>query len=199
VKVKDACNNTSEFSNRGCIIQPEGEALDLENELIWPPYQKWQKGTRTYEVFKQTGDSTYQSLARLDSSQRSYLDQDLRDSADQFCYYIRAEGFGKETFSRSTKICLEQSAIVHIPNTFSPGVTPNLNDQFGPEGLYIANYQMQIYNRWGEQVFSTSTSERWDGSYGGELVPQGVYHYQIVVRSEDGSRETYSGELTVVR
>jgi hypothetical protein len=30
-------------------------------------------------------------------------------------------------------------------------------------------------------------------------VPQGVYHYQIVVRSEDGSRETYSGELTVVR
>ena len=199
VKVKDACNNTSEFSNRGCIIQPEGEALDFENELSWPPYEKWQKGTRTYEVFKQTGDSTYQSLVRLDSSQRSYLDQDLRDSADQFCYYIRAEGFGEETYSRSTKICLEQSAIVHIPNTFSPGVTPNLNDQFGPEGLYIANYEMQIYNRWGEQVFSTSTSERWDGSYGGELVPQGVYHYQIVVRSEDGSRETYSGELTVVR
>ena len=199
VKVKDACGNRSAFSNRGCIIQPEGEALDLENELSWPPYEKWQKGTRTYEVFKQTGDSTYQSLARLDSSQRSYLDQDLRDSADQFCYYIRAEGFGEETFSRSTRICLEQSAIVHIPNTFSPGVTPGLNDQFGPEGLYIDNYQMQIYNRWGEQVFSTSTSERWDGTYRGELVPQGVYHYQIVVRSEDGSRQTYSGVLTVIR
>ena len=199
VKVKDACNNTSEFSNRGCIIQPEGEALDLENELSWPPYEKWQKGTRTYEVFKQTGNSTYQSLARLDSSQRSYLDQDLRDSVDQFCYYIRAEGFGEERFSRSTKICLEQSAIVHIPNTFSPGVTPGLNDQFGPEGLYIANYEMQVYNRWGEEVFSTSTSEEWDGTYRGELVPQGVYHYQIVVRSEDGSQETYSGELTVVR
>ena len=199
VKVKDACNNTSEFSNRGCIIQPDGEALDLENELSWPPYQKWQKGTRTYEVFKQTGDSTYQSLARLDSSQRSYLDQELRDSADQFCYYIQAKGFGEGTFSRSTKICLEQSAIVHIPNTFSPGVTPNLNDQFGPEGLYIANYEMQVYNRWGEQVFSTSTSEKWDGTYQGELVPQGVYHYQIVMRSEDGSRQTYSGVLTVIR
>jgi gliding motility-associated-like protein len=199
VKVKDACGNRSEFSNRGCIIQPEGEALDLENELSWPPYEKWKKGIRTYEVFKQTGDSTYQSLARLDSSRRSYLDQDLRDSADQFCYYIKAEGFGEETFSRSTRICLEQSAVVYIPNTFSPGVTPNLNDQFGPEGLYIANYEMQIYNRWGEQVFSTSKSEEWDGTYRGELVPQGVYHYQIVVRSEDGSRQTYSGVLTVIR
>ena len=199
VKVKDACGNSSEFSNRGCIIQLEGEALDLKNELNWPPYEKWQKGTRTYEVFKQTGDSTYQSLARLDSSQGSYLDQDLRDSADQFCYYIRAEGFGQETFSRSTRICLAQCAIVHIPNTFSPGVTPNLNDQFGPKGLYIANYEMQVYNRWGEQVFSTSTSEEWDGTYRGELVPQGVYHYQIVVRSEDGSKQTYSGVLTVIR
>ena len=199
VKVKDACGNRSEFSNRGCIIQPEGEALDLENALSWPPYEQWQKGTRTYEVFKQTGDSTYQSLARLDSSQRSYLDQDLRDSADQFCYFIRAKGFGEETFSRSTRLCLEQSAIVHIPNTFSPGVTPGLNDQFGPEGLYIANYEMQVYNRWGEEVFSTSTSERWDGTYRGELVPQGVYHYQIVVKSEDGSQVTYEGQVTVIR
>ena len=199
VKVKDACGNRSAFSNRGCIIQPEGEALDLGNELSWPPYEKWQKGTRTYEVFKQTGDSTYQSLARLDSSQRSYLDQDLRDSADQFCYYIRAEGFGEGTFSRSTRICLEQSAVVYIPNTFTPANTEGMNDEFGPQGLYIDNYEMQIYNRWGEQVFSTSTSEEWDGTYNGELVPQGVYHYQIVVRSEDGSRETYEGRVTVIR
>jgi gliding motility-associated-like protein len=65
--------------------------------------------------------------------------------------------------------------------------------------LYIANYEMQVYNRWGEQVFSTRKSEEWDGTYRGELVPQGVYHYQIVVRSEDWSRETYEGRITVVR
>ena len=199
VKVKDACGNSSEFSNRGCIIQPEGEALDLENELSWPPYQKWQKGTRTYEVFKQTGDSTYQSLTSLDSSQRSYLDQDLRDSADQFCYYIRAQGFGEETYSRSTRLCLEQSAVVYIPNTFTPASSFTVNDQFGPEGLYIDNYQMQIYNRWGEEVFSTSEGEKWDGTYNGELVPQGVYHYQIMVRSEDESRGTYQGRVTIIR
>ena len=44
-----------------------------------------------------------------------------------------------------------------------------------------------------------SKSERWDRTYNGELVLQGVYHYQIVLRSEDGSQETYNGELTVVR
>jgi hypothetical protein len=46
---------------------------------------------------------------------------------------------------------------------------------------------------------SKSESERWDGTYQGELVPQGVYHYEIVVRSEDGSRGTYEGRVTVIR
>jgi gliding motility-associated-like protein len=88
---------------------------------------------------------------------------------------------------------------VYIPNTFSPGVTPNTNDRFGPEGLYIDNYEMQVYNRWGEQVFSTSTSERWDGTYRGELVPQGVYHYQIRITSDNGRTKSFSGGVTVIR
>jgi hypothetical protein len=46
---------------------------------------------------------------------------------------------------------------------------------------------------------SKSESERWDGTYNGELVPQGIYQYKVLVLSEDGSRETFSGQVTVVR
>jgi gliding motility-associated-like protein len=88
---------------------------------------------------------------------------------------------------------------VYIPNTFSPGVTPNTNDQFGPEGLYIDNYEMQVYNRWGEQVFSTSEGEKWDGRYQGKLVQSGLYHYQIRITSDNGRTKSFSGAVTVIR
>jgi gliding motility-associated-like protein len=200
VRATDNCGNESQLSSPDCVMKLDGEALEaLENRLNWPPYQQWDNGVAEYRVFKQRSDSLYTNIAALDSSKRSYLDENLADSADQFCYYIRAKGLGTEQFSRSTSICLEQSAIVHIPNTFTPATTQGLNDQFGPEGLYIQNYQMQIYNRWGEEVFSTSKSEKWDGIYNGEMVPQGIYQYKVLVLSEDGSRETFSGQVTVIR
>jgi gliding motility-associated-like protein len=199
VRALDACGNESELSNRGCLIQPTAEALDLENRVFWPAYRKWEEGVRAYEVFKQLANGSYTAFANLDSNARQYPDKALRDSADQFCYYVRAEGFGEETFSRSTRVCLEQSAVVYIPNTFTPVTTQSLNDEFGPEGLYIDNYQMQVYNRWGEQVFSTSTSEEWDGTYRGEVVPQGVYHFQIRITSDNGRTKNFSGQVTVIR
>ena len=199
VRALDACGNTGELSNQACLIQPEAEALKLKNRLTWPPYRQWRDGVKSYEVFKQEQDSFYNRLAELDSNSRQYTDQELKDSAERFCYYVRAEGFGEESFSRSTRVCLEQSAVVYIPNTFSPGVTPNTNDQFGPEGLYIDNYSMQVYNRWGEQVFSTSEGEKWDGRYQGKLVQSGLYHYQIRITSDNGRTKSFSGGVTVIR
>ncbi len=199
VRVKDACGNVSEFSNRGCIMQLKGKALKLKNELTWPSYQKWRKGTQVYEVLRQQTDSTYKRLGTLDSSQNLFVDENLVDSADKFCYFVRAKGIGAENYSRSTRICLQQSAVVYIPNTFSPKTTSGLNDQFGPEGLYIKNYQMQIFNRWGEKVFSTNSGEQWDGTYKGKVVQPGLYHYRIKILSEDGGQQTYDGQLNVLR
>ncbi len=199
VRAFDACNNQSQLSNRGCVMDPQVEALKLKNKVSWPPYRKWQDGVQSYEVFKQLPGGSYTSLAQRDSNARFYTDKQLRDSANQFCYYIRAQGFGSETYSRSKRVCEKQPPVVHIPNTFSPGVTAGLNDQFGPEGLYIAKYEMEIYNRWGAQIFRTSDSESWNGTYKGKLVPQGVYHYQILVTGENGDRKTFDGTITVIR
>jgi gliding motility-associated-like protein len=199
VRALNECGQESKLSNQGCLMQPRAEALTRQNRLSWPAYQQWEKGVKAYALFKQLANGTYTSFAALDSNARTYPDDKLRDSANQFCYYIRAKGFGEETYSRSTRVCLKQSAVVYIPNTFSPGVTPQTNDRFGPEGLYIDNYEMQIYNRWGEQVFRTSESEKWDGTYQGEVVPGGVYHYQLIVTSDNGQQKTFNGQVTVIR
>jgi len=199
VRVLDRCDNASGFSNRGCIIRPEVEALDLKNQIVWPTYQIWRSGVRDYEVFKQMDSAKYRSIGRTDSSKRTFTDEELSDTADEFCYYIRVRGWNTEEYSRSTKICIEQPAVVHIPNSFSPGITPGVNDAFGPVGLYIENYTLKIYNRWGEEVFSTSDGEKWDGTYEGKLVSTGVYTYKIVIFGKDGSTEEFRGTVNVIR
>jgi gliding motility-associated-like protein len=201
VRVNDRCGNSSPLSNRGCIIRPEAEALDLKNQVVWPAYQVWRSGVRDYEVFKQVDSANYRSIGRADSSKRTFLDENLSDTADEFCYYIRARGWNTEEYAQSTRVCIAQQPVVHIPNSFSPATTPGLNDVFRPVGLYIQSYTMQVYNRWGQKVYSESKSEDkgWDGTHQGEIVPMGIYTYRIVVTGEDGSRKAYQGTLTVIR
>ena len=58
---------------------------------------------------------------------------------------------------------------------------------------------MEIYNRWGEQLFrSVGYHVPWDGKYGGGLVPVGTYYYAIELNDERFP-EPYTGPLTVIR
>lgn len=70
---------------------------------------------------------------------------------------------------------------IWVPNSFSPN-GDLINDYWGASGILegITNYKMEIYNRWGEKIFATyKTSDRWDGTYKGELVPMGFYIYKM--------------------
>ncbi len=66
-----------------------------------------------------------------------------------------------------------------IPNSFTPDMT-GFNDIFKPYGVPIYQYELIIYDRWGEVVFrSTNWSEGWDGTYKNQKVPVSIYVYQI--------------------
>jgi len=70
---------------------------------------------------------------------------------------------------------------IWVPNSFSPN-GDQINDYWGASGILegIANYRLDIYNRWGEKIFATDkTSGRWDGTYKGKLVPMGFYIYKM--------------------
>ena len=63
------------------------------------------------------------------------------------------------------------------------------------------DYEMAIYNRWGEKLFETKEIEMgWDGTYKGETVTNGVYLYQIRFKTtEDLTFQNIGGILNVVR
>jgi gliding motility-associated-like protein len=60
---------------------------------------------------------------------------------------------------------------------------------------------MEIYNRWGQQIFSTTNTEGqgWDGKFNGVIQPEGVYIYIIDVTFKDGKHEHHQGNVTLMK
>ena len=91
---------------------------------------------------------------------------------------------------------------VHIPSGFSPnGIGPEDNNTFKIiTGQDVDSFQFQIFNRWGKIMFESSTKGfQWDGKYKGADCNTGVYPYIMKVEYTDGSGETISGNVTLIR
>ena len=92
---------------------------------------------------------------------------------------------------------------LNIPNSFSP-TGDGLNDYFLPRELLssgLKSFKMNIYNRWGENIFFTDKVEGrgWDGKYNGVPQPIGSYVYIIEAVFDNGMRKTFKGNVTLIR
>jgi gliding motility-associated-like protein len=86
-----------------------------------------------------------------------------------------------------------------IPTAFSPNNDGN-NDVFHLHGLEGAKIELIVFNRWGQEVFKTTDpSAGWDGTTNGKQNPSGVYAYMLKVENPDGTIDTKSGNITMMR
>jgi len=86
-----------------------------------------------------------------------------------------------------------------IPEAFSPN-EDGTNDVLLVYGNNIVSLTFDIYNRWGERVFSTSSKDKgWNGNYNGKKAVSGVYMYKLNAEFIDGESESKSGDITLVR
>jgi gliding motility-associated-like protein len=99
---------------------------------------------------------------------------------------------------------------ITIPTGFTPnpngsgggGYDPNdlSNDVFYPFIRFVEDFNMRIYNRWGELVFeSNDVRIGWDGYYKGQLSQQDVYAYTMQVRFVDDREVELMGDITLFR
>lgn len=78
-----------------------------------------------------------------------------------------------------------------VPNVFSPN--GDLFNQFFEIDSRIVGCQLVVYNRWGEEVYQSSSYQNdWDGS----TLPSGVYFYTINSQTCVGEKK---GTLTILR
>ena len=99
--------------------------------------------------------------------------------------------------------CLRFS--MYVPNAFSPD-GDGTNDYFRPFfklPVEILEYQLQIFDRWGNRLYQTDRFlEKWDGMYKGQVQSSGVYVWQIELtyRDDFGIKNLHQyGDVTLVR
>lgn len=86
-----------------------------------------------------------------------------------------------------------------VPNAFSPD-GESTNDRFRVVADFVKDFEMRIYNRWGQLLFYTeNVNEGWDGTYRDINQPLGAYVYEIRVRFLDGQNTQLSGNVTLIR
>ena len=96
-------------------------------------------------------------------------------------------------FSLSNEVEVVPAMTIYIPNTFTPN-GDGMNDTFGVSGEAIKDFNMIIYNRWGQMIFETSDANiQWDGTYDGQKAPQGAYAYTLTAQGPVGGKQTKIG------
>jgi gliding motility-associated-like protein len=91
---------------------------------------------------------------------------------------------------------------IHVPTAFSPnGIGTEANNGYSIiVGNDIASFTFNVYDRWGNSMYQSSTRNFvWDGTYKGNNCNAGVYAYIIDVLYIDGTKETLSGNITLIR
>jgi gliding motility-associated-like protein len=91
---------------------------------------------------------------------------------------------------------------IFVPDAFTPN-GDGLNDIFQPKGYGIVKYELNIFDRWGERMFTSSDFEKgWDGSFvrrGDDLVKEDIYIWNIKMVTVFGKAKELSGKVTLIR
>lgn len=90
----------------------------------------------------------------------------------------------------------------YLPSAFIPESDIAENRVFKPIGNSMSenNYEMLIFDRWGELVFVSRNPEfGWDGHIGRNQAPQGTYTYQIKYEDLDGLPHSIRGSVILLR
>ncbi len=95
---------------------------------------------------------------------------------------------------------------IYVPNVFSPN-GDGWNDElevFSGCDYPLRVLRFSVYDRWGNNIYSAEegTSVRWDGTYRGQIVPNGVYVWLMeyeFVRNGTAERFVKGGDISILR
>lgn len=153
------------------------------------------------------GDNSPQSTSYLRNPVHTYGDT----GTYRVWIQVNSKGCTGDTF---LTVYVQPELIIYIPNVFKPDNhhpirstlmdEPNyfdaeVNNTFQPVISDYATFQMSIYNRWGQLMYSTNDPGKgWDGWYQGHEPVQDAYVYVIKATSYSGKPYTFTGTVTLV-
>jgi gliding motility-associated-like protein len=86
-----------------------------------------------------------------------------------------------------------------VPNAFTPN-DDLINDVFSATTVSVKNFEMRIFNRWGETIFlSTSIKQGWNGMFKNAKCETGIYWWVANYSMDGTEQKEKSGSVMLVR
>jgi len=87
----------------------------------------------------------------------------------------------------------------YAPNTFTPDAN-TFNSTYKVSVIGAKEFDFMIFNRWGDLIYQTSDIYfEWDGSYRGNLSPDGSYVYRVKITDKEGYIHHHFGTINLLR
>jgi gliding motility-associated-like protein len=196
----DACTNATDLSIEACaVVLNASLASNNEITLTWSNYLGWQNGVVGYRLEKYSESGALLNTFSVGLT-NTFLDQDDDLTNQVFHYRVFALPVDitlDPAFSNLKEVVKKPA--IYYPKAFTPN-NDNLNDGFRVFGQFIAEFDMKIFNRWGELVFTTNNIEQaWDGTFRGKQQPEGTYVFSAIIVDFSGKRVAKSGSVLLVK
>lgn len=171
---------------------------DFNVHVEFSDYLGWDNGVQNYEINTSVNSMPYVPV--MGALPNTLVIVVRQETEYRKCFRVQAFelGGGEET-SWSNEVCFTYRPAVYVPNAFTIN-NDNLNETFGFKTVAVKSLEIEIYNRWGELLFSSDDiNARWDGTYNGEIVPVGTYLYQIKFTDFEDKPYYKSGTVHLIR
>ncbi|MDF3027152.1 MAG: hypothetical protein K0S23_1459 [Fluviicola sp.] len=99
-------------------------------------------------------------------------------------------------------LSVNSDIIFYAPNAFTPdGDEFNQTWKFYVSGIDEYNFELMIFDRWGEVIWEThDPNTAWDGTYNGKVVQAGAYSWIASVKDlYTDSRRTFKGAINILK
>ncbi|MFM9944304.1 MAG: PKD domain-containing protein, partial [Bacteroidia bacterium] len=201
----DTCELRSPVTNFAKTILLKADTNVQERPFVtWSSYQGWTEGVIEYEVQCKQWDGTFVTIGFTSGHDSLFVDN-LTDLNGYPYYCYRVIGYknminGKrQVFSISNEDCAPVRSRIFAANAFTIN-GDNINETFDIKGLYIRDYNIKIFTRWGELIFeSNDMNVDWDGYYNGQLCQMDAYIWIIKAIGVDDVNWPLKGTVTIVR
>ncbi|MDX2247825.1 MAG: PKD domain-containing protein [Bacteroidia bacterium] len=202
VSTIDSCGDYTPVGRKGKSILLKAERKDGEITLQWNFYEGWENGVDHYEIqLIDPISGSFASLVNVPGGQNFYKDDQANSSQAMNCYRVIAwESGGTATTSMSNESCVVLDPRIHTANAFTPN-GDGTNDYFTVQGAFLTEYKLEIFNRWGDKIFESSSMDNaWKGeTKSGLLAPEGVYVFIARGVGHEGEKIQRVGSVTLLR
>lgn len=195
VTYQTACGQVSDPSPPVCTVFLTSQSSSGIDWTVASPFTPATVDSYSLEIV----DSLNNSKREISMGGNTHYEPDPADPTLQSQRYRVVTVSSTGVVSYSNFFTFRRDPKILVPDAFTPN-GDGTNDTFLVKGIYVDQFRMTIFSRWGEPIFTTDDRTRgWDGTINGQVANPGQYMYRIEVVDLTNQKTVRTGALLLIR